>query len=232
MKPAFLAALATLLPGVTLAAPIREEGAARRGLAVYHQVCSVCHSLSHVEIGDLAGLGLSDKQLRDLAADIQVSGPPGPDGTPTTRAANLSDRLLSHFPDEASARAANNGALPPDLSEIARTRQGGAHRIFTLLTGYTDPPKGVSVPDGQFYNAATHTHLIAMPPPLADGAVTYDDGTNPTLAQEAHDAAAFLAWSADPHRSARHWLGGVTIAFLAVLAGLVFALKRRVWSRV
>ena len=148
------------------------------------------------------------------------------------RAATLSDRLLSRFPDEASARAANNGALPPDLSEIARTREGGAHRIFTLLTGYTDPPKGFVVPDGQFYNSATHTRLLAMPPPLADGAVTYEDGTNPTLAQEASDASAFLAWSADPHRVARQWLGGGTIAFLAVLAALVFALKRRVWSRV
>lgn len=232
MRHASLAVLALLAPGVSLAATIREDGAARRGLAVYHQVCSVCHSLAHVEIGDLAGLGLTPRQLRDLAAEIQIPGPPGADGAPTTREADLSDRLLSRFPDEASARAANNGALPPDLSEIARTREGGAHCIFTLLTGYADPPRGVSVPDGQFYNTATHSHLLAMPPPLADGAVTYGDGTDPTLAQEAHDVAAFLAWSADPHRVARQWLGGGTIAFLAVLAGLVFALKRRVWSRV
>ncbi|MBL8706719.1 MAG: cytochrome c1, partial [Rhodospirillales bacterium] len=136
------------------------------------------------------------------------------------------------FPNEQAARAANNGAYPPDLSLMVKAREGGADYVHALLTGYANPPAGVTVPDGMNYNTYFPGHMIAMAAPLSDGAVTYADGTKATPSQMAEDVSAFLAWTAEPELEARKRMGVKVILFLFVLSGLLYAVKRKVWKGV
>jgi ubiquinol-cytochrome c reductase cytochrome c1 subunit len=128
------------------------------------------------------------------------------------------------------ARARNNGALPPDLSLMVKARENGPNYIYAVLTGYSDPPAGVTLMEGMQYNTAFPGHQIAMPPPLVEGAITYSDGTNATIPQMAHDVVTFLAWAAEPELEARHRLGVQVIIFLVLLTGILYAVKRKVWA--
>ena len=140
-----------------------------------------------------------------------------------------SDAFKSPFPNEQAARAANNGALPPDLSLIVKAREGGADYVYGLLTGYSEPPADFTLKEGQYYNKYFPGHLIAMPPPLADGAVTYADGTEASLPQMAADVSSFLAWTAEPSLEARKRMGVKMVLFLIVFTGLLYAVKRKIW---
>ena len=42
--------------------------------------------------------------------------------------------------------------LPPDLSLMIKARHAGADYVYSLLTGYVDPPAGVKVAEGMNYN--------------------------------------------------------------------------------
>jgi ubiquinol-cytochrome c reductase cytochrome c1 subunit len=144
-----------------------------------------------------------------------------------------SDRFRRPFPNDNAARAANNGALPPDLSVIVKARQGGADYIKALLMGYEDPPPGVTLMEGMYYNKYFAGHQIAMAPPLTgDGQVTWADGTQATVDQMAHDVSAFLAWASEPESDTRKAMGVRIILFLTVLGGLTYAVKRKIWARV
>lgn len=91
----------------------------------------------------------------------------------------LSDHLPSPYPNDEAARFANGGALPPDLSLIVKARHAREDYIFALLTGYHDPPAGVSVREGLHYNPYFPGGSIGMARPLYDGMVEYEDGTWP-----------------------------------------------------
>ena len=233
MRPALLAVpmllAATAAPA---AAPSRYDlASAQRGYAVYAGVCSACHSIRQLTYGDLGGLGLDPDQLHAIAAAHRVDGGLDADGHPVRRPARLSDPLPSPYPGEAAARAANNGALPPDMSRLALTEPGGARTIARLLTGYEDPPPpGLALEPGDYADAAAPGGQIAMPPPLvATDQVRYADGTPATVPQMAHDVASFLDWAAHPHAAARRRLGISVVAYLLLLIALLFLLKRRIW---
>lgn len=203
-------------PWPALASPPGQDlASAQRGYAIYAQVCSACHSMRAVTYADLAGLGLDHEQIRLLAGHHHAE-----------------DTLPSPFPDEAAARAANNGALPPDMSRLALTLPGHAAYIARLLAGYRAPPPGFVRTPGSFYNPVAAGGQIAMPPPLHDNQVAFADDTRATVPQMAHDVATFLTWAAYPHQAERHRLGVSVLLYLALLSGLVFILKRRVWSNV
>jgi cytochrome c1 len=146
------------------------------------------------------------------------------------RPARPSDRFRSPHPNDQAARAANKGALPPDLSVIAKARPGGPDYIYALLTGYRDPPAGFELAPGMYYNVAFPGHQIAMPPPLRDGLVAYTDGTKPTVDNYARDVAAFLMWAAEPKLEERHKLGARVMIFLLVFAAIMYLAKRAVWA--
>ncbi len=214
------------------AAPSRYDlASAQRGYAVYAGVCSACHSIRQLAYGDLGGLGLDPDQLHAIAASHLVADGTDAAGQPRRRPARLSDRLPSPFPSDAAATAANNGALPPDMSRLALTEPGGARYIARLLTGYeAAPPSGPTLEPGNYANAAAPGGRIAMPPPLvADGQVRYADGTPATVPQMAHDVASFLDWAAHPHAAARRRLGASVVLYLLLLIALLFLLKRRIW---
>jgi ubiquinol-cytochrome c reductase cytochrome c1 subunit len=209
-----------------------DRGEAQRGLLVYKQVCAACHSMRQLYYRNLLELGLTEQQARAIAADVQVQDGPNDLGEMFERPGRLSDRFRPPFPNDQAARAANNGALPPDLSVIVKARVGGAAYIYALLTGYTDPPEGFVLGDGMNYNKYFPGHQIAMPNVLNPGQVEYADGTEATVEQMARDVSTFLAWAAEPELEQRRRMGIRIILFLVVLGGLTYAVKRKVWADV
>lgn len=207
-----------------------DRAALQRGLQVYENVCAGCHALEFVHYRNLADLGYSEAEIKALAAQKEVEDGPNDDGEMYFRPALPSDPFVSPFPNQQAARAANGGAYPPDLSLIVDARAGGADYIYAVLTGYTDPPADMTVPDGMAYNAYFPGHQIAMPAPLYPDGVEYSDGTSATIAQQAKDVTTFLAWASEPNLETRKRAGVMTILFLLVFTGLLYAAKRKVWS--
>ncbi len=209
-----------------------EQAQIKRGFKVYREVCASCHSLNLVAYRHLAAIGFTEEGIRVIAAEKEVQDGPNDQGEMFTRSARPSDPFVPPYPNDQAARVANNGALPPDLSLITKARAGGPDYLYSLLTGYADPPADVVLMPGMNYNKVFPGQQIAMPQPLFEDIVTYDDGTPASLPQMAKDITAFLNWAAEPELDARHGLGLKTLAFLILLAGLFYALKRQIWSDV
>jgi cytochrome c1 len=211
-----------------------DVGQIQRGLKIYHDVCSNCHSLSLVAFRNLAdpgGPGYSAAQAAALAAQYKLSP-------------------ADHFPAPAEAIISAFAAKPPDMSVLAKARsyprgfpgfvfdlftqyqEQGVDYIAALLKGYDNPPAGVSVPAGTFYNKYFPSHNLAMPQPLFPGQVTYDDGSPQTVEQYSQDVAAFLMWAAEPHLDQRKRIGFQVMIYLIVLAGLLYFTKKKVWREV
>jgi cytochrome c1 len=213
-----------------------DRAAAQRGFQVYKEVCSACHSLSLLAYRNLTELGLTEDQVKGIAAEFQVPDL-SEDGSPIERPARPSDRFKKPFPNELAAAAANGGKAPPDLSLIIKAREGGPDYVHALLTGYVpfdkltpEQIKEAAVTKDDNYNTYFPGHRIAMPPPLSDGKVTYVDGTKATLEQMSTDVVEFLAWASEPHLEARNRTGIRVVLFLIALAGLMYAVKRQVWA--
>jgi ubiquinol-cytochrome c reductase cytochrome c1 subunit len=201
----------------------------QRGFQVYQDVCAGCHSLYHVAYRDLAALGFSEEEVKAIAAQKQVSDL-NDQGETTERAARPSDKFVRPFPNERAARAANNGAYPPDLSLVTKAREKGPDYVRALLIGYEEPPADFKLQEGMQYNKYFPGHQIAMPPPLSEGAVTYADGTPATPEQMAHDVTAFLHWAAEPNLEERHQMGIKVLLFLLAATVIFYAAKRRIWA--
>ena len=211
-----------------------DRASAQRGFQVYNEVCSACHSMKLMSYRNLAGIGLSPEQIKAIAASKTVPGELNDQGEPTTRPGLPSDTFASPYPNDKAARAANNGALPPDHSLIEKARYPGgegADYVHALMTGYEDPaPNGFKVPDGSYYNKYFPGHAIHMPPPLSDGSVTYADGTKATVDQEARDVATFLYFASNPEMEQRKHLGIRMVGFFAILCCVSYGVKRKVWA--
>ena len=218
----------------------------QRGFQVYSEVCSACHSLKLVSFRDLKEIGYNDAEIKKIASDWKVQTPSiNPDtGEPATRKPLPSDTIPSPFANEVAARAANNNALPPDLSLMTKAREGGAAYIYSLLTGFTNQA-GYRNEDGvellkKFPEAKTPPNLhfnpyfanlnIAMPPPLTtNGQVSYADGTPSTVDQMAKDVSAFLVWTAEPNLARRHAAGLAVAIFLLVASILGYFAYQNIW---
>src|SRR3989440_9295251 len=229
-----------------------DRGSLQRGLKVYKEVCSACHSLSYISFRNLAeagGPGYSAAQALAFAADYKIKDGPNDQGDMFERPGRAADYFPSPFPNEQAARAANGGAAPPDLSLITKARsykrgfpmfvidfftqyqEQGPDYVSAVLQGYEDkPPAGFNLPSGSFYNKYFPGHAIKMPKPLSDGQVTYDDGSPATVAQYAKDVVTFLMWAAEPHMEARKHLGFQVFAFLIIFAGMMYFTKKKVWA--
>jgi ubiquinol-cytochrome c reductase cytochrome c1 subunit len=210
----------------------------QRGFQVFSEVCSTCHSLKLVSFRDLEGLGYDEAEIKKIASDWKVQVPSiNPDtGEASTRKAASSDTFPPPFPNEVAARAANNNALPPDLSLITKARAGGAAYVFSILTGFQDQPPELlkkfpdsKTPPNLHYNPYFANLNIAMPPPLHGGDVTFADGTPNTLQNEARDVAAFLVWTANPELERRHAAGLAVVIFLLIGTILAYFAKQQIW---
>jgi cytochrome c1 len=218
-----------------------DKAALQRGFQIYKEVCSACHSLNLVAFHDLdapGGPGFTEAQAKAIAAGYKIIAGPNDkgetadaNGSPLTRPGILADHFPPPFPNEEAARAAEGGALPPDLSIIIKAREGGPRYVYSILTGFTQkPPHGFKLQQGKYYNPYFAGRNISMPPPLTDGSVSYADGTKATLDQEAHDVVTFLNWASEPHLEDRHRIGFQVILYLVLLAGLLFLSYRRIWK--
>lgn len=227
-----------------------DKAQLQRGLKVYKEVCSACHSMKLVAFRTLTELGYSEEQVKALASEYDVQDGPNGEGEMFTRKGIPSDYFQPPFPNKEAAAAANNGAAPPDFSLIAKARgiergfptfifdiftqyqQGGPDYIYSLLTGYQDPPAGMKIPEGVHYNPYfANAAVLAMPNPLSDGQVTFDDGSPATVDQYAKDVSAFLMWAAEPHLEERKRTGFMVMVFLAIFTALVYVTKKSVYAR-
>ncbi len=209
-----------------------DRASAQRGFQIYAQVCATCHSMRLVAYRNLRELGLTEAEVRAIAATVQILDGPNDEGQMVERPGIPSDRFRRPYANDAAARAANNGALPPDLSVLTKARPGGARYLYALLTGYADPPAGVTLGQGMSYNRYFPGHQIAMVPPLNEGQVEFHDGTRGTVEQMARDVTTFLAWAAEPELETRRAMGVRFLLFLSILGGLAYAVKRKIWANV
>jgi ubiquinol-cytochrome c reductase cytochrome c1 subunit len=232
----------------------------QRGFKVYREVCANCHELKLLAFRNLAEPGgpeFTEGQVKGLAAEYEVPGEPNDAGEVNPRKARPADHFPRKWKNDNEARANNNGAVPPDLSLMAKARgvsygfpwfildaftqyqEGGPDYIHALIAeGYLDeakgekPPEGVAIPEGLHYNKFFPGHAIAMPKPLQDGQVEYSDGSPQTVDQYSRDVSAFLMWAAEPTLEARKQLGLTVMLFLIVFTVLLYFTKRKVWSAI
>lgn len=209
-----------------------DRAALQRGFQVYKDVCSACHAVKHLAFRDLVEIGYSEDQVKGIAAQYKVQDGPNDQGQMFERPGRPSDPIPGPFLNDEAARAANNGALPPDLSLITKAREDGPNYVAAILTGFKDPPQGTKVMEGMYYNEYFPGHQIKMPPPLNPDQVKFADNTPATVPQMAHDVVNFLAWAAEPTLEERHRVGFKVILFLVIATGLFYAAKRKIWSRI
>ncbi len=209
-----------------------DKAALQRGFKVYREICSGCHSMRLLYYRDLIDIGFNEEEVKVIASDYTVVDGPNDEGEMFERDARPSDHFVGPFANDQEARASNNGSLPPDLSVISKARVNGANHLYNLLLGYTEPPENFEVAEGMYYNKWMNGNQIAMAPPLDEGYVDYDDGTENTLPQLAEDLATFLVWSAEPELEARKKLGIKVILFFIIFGIVVYFTKRRLWRDV
>lgn len=236
-----------------------DQAQLQRGYKVYREVCAACHSMnlmSYRNLGQPSGPFYDDHYknpndnpyVKALAAEAQVNDIDSETGDVIQRAGTSADRFPNPFPNEAAARASNGGALPPDLSVITKARHHGPQYVYSLLTGYAAPPKGLAMSETQHYNPyfpgdltpfwsgdhdkAPKGGFIAMAPPLKPGLVTFDDGTPSTVSQQAKDVAAFLTWAAEPKQEERKQFGMAAMIYLVLLSIILWFSYKRIWRNV
>ncbi len=209
-----------------------DKRAAQRGFQVYKEVCSSCHSLERVAFRNLADIGFSEEEIKTLAATYKVQDGPNDAGDMFERPARASDRIPGPFANEKAARAANGGAYPPDLTLMVKARHEGADYVYSLLTGFQEPPADMKMNAGMHYNPYFAGGQIAMPSPLADGAVTYQDGTVASVDQMSQDVVNFMQWTAEPEMEHRKSMGLKVLLFTALFTIMFYAAKVRVWSKI
>lgn len=237
-----------------------DQAQLQRGYKVYHEVCSSCHAMSMVafrNLGDKGGPFWNPKYpnsndnpvVKAIAKDFQIADIDSDTGDAIKRPGITADYLPAPFANDAAARASNGGALPPDMSLLAKAREGGPAYIYSIVVGdNVDVPAGLTVPAGKYYDKyisgdlssywkgdSNHVPVggfIAMPPPLTDDKVSFDDGTKGTIHQEAKDVAAFLEWAADPKMEERKESGIAVMIFLLLFTGILYGSYREVWRKV
>ena len=212
-----------------------DRGALQRGYQVYTEVCSSCHSMKYLSYRNLAEKGgpeFTEVQAKAIAASFEVTDGPNADGEMFTRPGKLSDKFVMPYENVKAAQAANGGAYPPDMSVLVKARGGGVDYIYSLLQGYEDPPPGLTLDDGVYYNKVMYGKKIKMANQLSDGLVQYADGTEASIEQMSKDVTTFLMWSAEPHLESRHQMGFKAILYLIVLTILVYFSMKKIWSRI
>ncbi len=209
-----------------------DRPAAQRGYQVYKEVCSSCHSLRLVSYRNLEHIGFAEEEVKSIAASVQVTDGPNDSGDMFQRPGRPSDKFVSPFANEKAARASNGGAFPPDLSLIVKARHDGANYIYSLLTGFEKAPADLKMATGMNYNPYFPGHQIAMPSPLTEGSVTYQDGTPATVDQMSKDVVTFLQWAAEPEMEHRKESGVKVFLYLSIFTILFYLAKKRLWKNV
>lgn len=221
-----------------------DKAAAQRGFQVYKEICSNCHSMKYVAIYNLGDKGApffdpehpnpnDNPKIKAIAKMFTVQDGPDEYGDMFDRPGTTADKFPSPYANDMAAKASNGGALPPDLSLIIRARHHGPDYVYSLLTGYEDPPAHMHLSAGMNYNPYfVGGNQIGMPPPLFDDMVEYTDGTPATVDQMARDVVEFLTWASDPKMEQRHRTGWAVLIYLFFLSLLLYGSYRAIWRDV
>lgn len=210
-----------------------DKQSAQRGYQVYKEICSSCHTLNLVAYRSLTDIGFSEDEVKQIAAEYNVTDGPNDDGEMFERPALPSDKIVGPYLNEKAARSANGGAYPPDFSLIVKARHAGPSYIYSLLNGYQEAPEGFPSVEGKYYNPYFEGRQIAMPAPITeDGQVEYKDGTFASKEQMTIDVVNFLQWAAEPETEARKKMGVRTMIFLLILLAILIAAKKAVWKTI
>ena len=212
-----------------------DRASLQRGYQVYTEVCASCHSMKYLSYRNLyekGGPEFSKEQAKAIAANFEVTDGPNSDGEMFTRPGKLSDKFVMPYANDEEAKLSNGGAYPPDMSVLLKARAGGADYIYSVLLGYEDPPEGMKLDDGVYYNKYMYGNKIKMPQQLYEDLVTYSDGTPATPEQMAKDVTTFMAWTAEPKLEERHKFGFRAIIYLIILTILVYFSMKKIWSRI
>ena len=212
-----------------------DRASLQRGYQVYNEVCSSCHSmqyLSYRNLGEPGGPEFTLEEVKAIAASVEIDDGPDSQGEMFTRPGKPSDKFKSPYPNVEASTAANGGAYPPDMSVLVKARPGGADYMYSVLMGYEDPPAGMKLDDGVYYNKYMIGKKIKMSAPLLEGIVEYTDGTEASVDQMAKDVTTFLAWAAEPELEERHRVGFKVIIYLILLTILVYLSMKKIWSRI
>ncbi|KIJ55394.1 hypothetical protein M422DRAFT_57849 [Sphaerobolus stellatus SS14] len=207
-----------------------DHASIRRGYQVYREVCAACHSLDRIAWRNLVGVSHNVNEVKAMAEEVEYTDGPDDTGEMFQRPGKLSDYMPAPYPNEEAGRAGNGGALPPDLSLIVKARHGGPDYIFSLLTGYVDPPAGVEIREGLNYNPYFPGGAIAMARVLFDGVVEYEDGTPATASQMAKDVVTFLNWASEPEHDERKKIGLKAVIIFSALTAISLYVKRFKWT--
>lgn len=210
----------------------------RRGRQVYTEVFAPCHALPKMTFNHFQSF-MTKEEIKALAQSYEiVDSEPDKTGEYQPRPGKTTDFLPAPYPNQQAAAFANNGAAPPNLRTIAFGVEGGIDYIFSLLTGYKwdgeyleRPPWAPEVKPGQFWNPYFKGGVLAMPPPLSDGLLDYEDGTPCTTSQMAKDVCAFLRWCVEPEFDERricYWKCAITWG-LGTLMFMHYAQKNMGW---
>ncbi len=212
-----------------------DRASLQRGFQVYKEVCASCHSmqyLSYRNLGEPGGPEFTQEEVKAIAASVEIEDGPDSQGEMFTRPGKPSDKFKSPYPNVQASTAANGGAYPPDMSVLVKARPGGADYMYSVLMGYEEPPAGMKLDDGVYYNKYMIGQKIKMASPLSEGIVEYSDGTKATMDQMAKDVTTFLAWAAEPELEERHRVGFKVIIYLLLLTILVYLSMKKIWSRI
>lgn len=226
-----------------------DLGQLQRGYKVYKENCSNCHSIELLSFRNLEQIGFSEEEVKAIASEFEVTDGPNADGEMFERPAVPADRIPGPYANTAEAAALNNGAVPPDFSLLAKARapergfptfvfdmftlyaENGSDYIYSLLTGYKEPPEGEEIADGTHYNPYFIAgKALAMAQPIYDDGIDYDDGTEATISQQAQDVTAFMTWAAEPYLVERKQLGFKVLVFLLILTVLLYLSKKQVFA--
>ncbi|XP_012284699.1 cytochrome c1, heme protein, mitochondrial [Orussus abietinus] len=207
-----------------------DHASMRRGWEVYKNVCSACHSLQYVAYRHLIGVTHTEAEAKALAEEIQVKDGPDEAGEYFMRSGKLFDYVPSPYPNEEAARAANNGAYPPDLSYMVNARHDGENYVFSLLTGYCDPPAGIPVREGMSFNPYFPGGALGMGQIIYDEVMEYEDGTPPVASQLAKDVTTFLMWTANREHDERKQMFIKVMGLFSIMLGVCYYIKRHKWS--
>ena len=209
-----------------------DQSSIQRGFQVYREVCAGCHGIKYIAYRDLANVGFTTDEIKSIASEYEIIDGPNDEGEMFDRLAKPSDKFVGPYLNDKEARVANNGAYPPDLSLITKARAGGADYLYNLLNGYKDPPENLEISDGMYFNTIYPGNQIAMPIPIVDEIVEYEDETPATQDQIIRDVTSFLVWTAEPELEERKVLGIRVLIFLIIITLMLLAVKRKVWKDV
>ena len=212
-----------------------DRASLQRGFQVYKEVCSSCHSmqyLSYRNLGQPGGPEFTEQEVKAIAASVEITDGPDDQGEMFTRPGRPADKFKNPYPNVKASIAANVGAYPPVMSVLVKARPEGSNYIYSVLVGYEDPPEGITLDDGVYYNKYMIGNKIKMSSPLSDDIVEYSDGTQASVDQMAKDVTTFLTWAAEPELEERHRTGVKVIIYLILLTTLVYLSMKKIWSRV